>query len=263
MNNKTTVGFIGFGQMGKALGKGMTDYQVIPARHLYACSQHYEKLLEDCKGWGISIKKDPKEVIKNSEVVILAVKPDQLEKVIGENKEELQAKIVISIAAVHYFADLEKMFLPNTHHLSAMPNTPIEVGQGIMILEDQSSLTKAEMKLFKELFEPISLLVTLDPKSFSVGGTIAGCAPAFTAMYIEALGDAGVKYGLKREKAYELAAKMLIGTGELYLKSHKHPALMKDEVCSPGGSTIRGVTELEKDSFKGAVINAVDAIEKK
>ena len=263
MDNKTTVGFVGFGQMGKALGKGMIDHKVITPPHLYACSQHYEKLLDDCKDWGISLKKEPQEVIKNSEVVILAVKPDQLEKVISENKKELQSKIVISIAAVHYFADLEKMFLKNTHHLSAMPNTPIKVGQGILILEDKNSLTKAEMKLFKELFAPIALLVTLDASCFSVGGTIAGCAPAFTAMYLEALGDAGVKYGLKREVAYELAAKMLIGTGELYLQSHLHPAAMKDEVCSPGGSTIRGVTELEKDNFKGSVIKAVDAIEQK
>ena len=263
MNNKITVGFIGFGQMGKALGKGMIDHKVIPPQHLYACSRHYEKLSLVCKDWGIVIKKDPQEVIKNSKVVILAVKPDQLEKVIAENKVELQKKIVISIAAVHYFDDLEKMFLPNTHHLSAMPNTPIEVGQGIMILEDKSSLTDSEMKLFRELFEPISLIVTLEPSAFSVGGTIAGCAPAFTAMYLEALGDAGVKYGLKRETAYELAAKMIIGTGELYLESHKHPSQMKDEVCSPGGSTIRGVSELEKDNFKGSVIKAVDAIEKK
>lgn len=90
---------------------------------------------------------------------------------------------------------------------------------------------------------------------------IAGCAPAFTDMYIEALGDAGVKYGLQRATAYRLAAKMVEGVGALYLKNETHPGVMKDAVCSPGGTTIKGVTSLEESAFRGAVIKAVDAIE--
>ena len=90
---------------------------------------------------------------------------------------------------------------------------------------------------------------------------IAGCAPAFTDMYIEALGDAGVKYGLQRATAYRLAAKMVEGVGALYLANETHPGAMKDAVCSPGGTTIKGVASLEESAFRGAVIKAVDAIE--
>ena len=111
------------------------------------------------------------------------------------------------------------------------------------------------------LFSKIALIEVVDTKHFSIAGTIAGCTPAFTAMYLEALGDAGVKYGLTRTQSYRLAAKMIEGTGALYLSEAKHPGELKDAVCSPGGTTIKGVASLEKDGFRGVIINAIDAIE--
>ena len=103
----------------------------------------------------------------------------------------------------------------------------------------------------------------MDSAHLSAAGTLGGCTPAFTAMYLEALSDAGVKYGLTRAASYRIAAKMLCGTGKLYLESGTHPGAMKDAVCSPGGTTIRGVSALEKAGFRGAVIGAIDAIEGK
>ncbi len=94
----------------------------------------------------------------------------------------------------------------------------------------------------------------------NIAMVMAGCAPAFTDMYIEALGDAGVQYGLQRATAYRLAAKMVEGVGALYMATETHPGAMKDAVCSPGGTTIKGVAQLEKDGFRGSVIDAVDAI---
>ena len=113
----------------------------------------------------------------------------------------------------------------------------------------------------ERLFSSISLIERVDSAHMGIGMCIAGCAPAFTDMYIEALGDAGVKYGLQRATAYRLAAKMVEGVGALYLKNETHPGVMKDAVCSPGGTTIKGVTSLEESAFRGAVIKAVDAIE--
>ena len=109
--------------------------------------------------------------------------------------------------------------------------------------------------------QTISLIERVDTAHMNIAMCIAGCAPAFTDMYIEALGDAGVKYGLQRAAAYRMAAKMVEGVGALYMATETHPGAMKDAVCSPGGTTIRGVAQLEKDGFRGAVINAVDAIE--
>ena len=101
----------------------------------------------------------------------------------------------------------------------------------------------------------------MDGKLLSTASAIAGCGPAFAAMFLEALGDAGVKHGLPRAAAYRLAAQMMMGTAKLHLETGTHPGAMKDAVCSPGGTTIKGVASLEKDAFRGAVINAIDAIE--
>ena len=107
------------------------------------------------------------------------------------------------------------------------------------------------------------MIETIDTEHVSIATTIAGCAPAYTAMYLEALGDAGVKHGLKRDQAYALAAQMIKGTGALYIENQVHPGMMKDAVCSPGGTTIKGVASLEKNAFRGIVIEAIDEVEKK
>ena len=178
-------------------------------------------------------------------------------------KELLKGKMVVSVAAGFTFARYQQLLDESTHHISTIPNTPIAVGEGIMICEQTHSLDEQQWQTFCELFSPIALIELVDSAHLSAAGTLGGCTPAFTAMYLEALSDAGVKYGLTRAASYRIAAKMLCGTGKLYLESGTHPGAMKDAVCSPGGTTIRGVSALEKAGFRGAVIGAIDAIEGK
>ena len=147
------------------------------------------------------------------------------------------------------------------HIQCTIPNTPMAVGKGVLVTETDNTLTDAQNETFEKLFSSISLIERVDSAHMGIGMCIAGCAPAFTDMYIEALGDAGVKYGLQRATAYRLAAKMVEGVGALYLANETHPGAMKDAVCSPGGTTIKGVASLEESAFRGAVIKAVDAIE--
>ncbi len=153
--------------------------------------------------------------------------------------------------------------LPHTHHLSTIPNTPVAIGEGIFICENTHSLSDDEVKLFTELFSTISIVQFVETYQLSVGGTLAGCGPAFASMFIEALADAGVMHGLPRPVAYRLASQMLVGTGKLQLATGNHPAAMKDAVCSPAGTTIVGVATLERKGFRSAVIDAIDAIENK
>ena len=173
----------------------------------------------------------------------------------------LRDKIVVSIVSGWDFARYEAFLAPGTHHISTIPNTPIAIGEGVLACESTHNLTEAEYAQFEETFGKIALIVPVTAAQFGPAGTLGGCTPAFTAMYLEALGDAGVKYGLSRAAAYQMAAQVLIGTGMLYLESGLHPGVLKDGVCSPGGTTIRGVAELEKRAFRGTVISAVDAIE--
>ena len=113
------------------------------------------------------------------------------------------------------------------------------------------------------LFAKLGLAEFADEKMMSAAGTLAGCGPAFAAMFIEALGDAAVKHGVARADAYRMASQMIVGTGKLQLASGQHPGAMKDAVCSPGGTTIIGVAALERKGFRSAVIDAIDAIQNK
>lgn len=257
------LGFIGYGNMASAIVKGLVSFNVIKNTDIYACARNYDKLKTNCSKLGINACQDSTSLITKSDIVVLAVKPYQIASVIEPVKDLLSNKIVISIAAGVYFEDYEKLLNENTPHLSTVPNTPISTGKGIMICEEKHSLNKEQLDLFKEIFGKIALLEFVDTEHFSIAGTLSGCTPAFTAMYLEALSDAGVKYGLTRESSYRLAAKMIEGVGALYLENKEHPGIMKDAVCSPGGTTIKGVSALEKTGFRGSVISAIDAIEKK
>ncbi len=257
------LGFIGFGNMGQAIATGLIDHNAVEGKQIYACAKNWDKLCRNTESKGINPCKTAKEVVDNADMVIIAVKPYMIEEVIAPIKAELQHKTVISIAANFPFAKYEQILLPHTHHLSTIPNTPVAIGEGIFICENTHSLSDDEVKLFTELFSTISIVQFVETYQLSVGGTVAGCGPAFASMFIEALADAGVMHGLPRPVAYRLASQMLVGTGKLQLATGNHPAAMKDAVCSPAGTTIVGVATLERKGFRSAVIDAIDAIENK
>ena len=256
------VGFIGFGNMAQAMAQGFLEYGSTQYEY-YACAKNYDKLLITTSKYGVHACKDSIEVVKNSDIVILAVKPYLIEEVVKPIVSELEGKMVISVAAGFTYDMYEKILNSNTAHISTIPNTPISVGEGIIVCENKHSLNEEQFNQFMELFRDVALVEMVDTHLLSIGGTIGGCTPAYAAMFIEALGDAGVKHGLPRKTAYQLAAKMLVGTGKLYLKEQKHPGEMKDAVCSPKGTTIKGVAALERNGFRNAIIEAIDAAEGK
>lgn len=255
------IGFIGYGNMAQAIAKGLITSGKMQADQIYACAAHYDKLCDNAKKAGIHPMETALEVVQQSDIVVLAVKPYLIETVVEPIKAYLAGKMVVSIAAGFNFEKYEAIFEAGTHHISTIPNTPVAVQEGIFVCEDNNSLTEEELAVFKDIFGAIALIEMVDSKHLSIAGTLSGCTPAFTAMYMEALADAGVKHGLTRPCAYRLAAQMITGTGKLYLENKEHPGQMKDAVCSPGGTTIKGVASLEKNAFRGSVIEAIDAIE--
>ena len=178
--------------------------------------------------------------------MILAVKPYLLPQILPSLRETLQGKTVLSVAAGYPFEKLEEL-LPGISHLSLMPNTPVQVGEGVILCESRHSLPEETFREVQACLGTIALVEEVDPKQFGIAGVVTGCGPAFVSMMIEALGDAAVKNGLPRAAAYRLAGQMVA---------------MKDAVCSPGGTTIVGVAALEKHGFRSAVIDAIDSIEK-
>ena len=255
------LGFIGFGNMAQAMAQGLVSSGALSGEHIHACAGHFDKLQATAKKLGVNAYREAREVVEASDFVILAVKPYLIDQVVEPVRDLLADKAVISVAAGRDFACYEGILAPNSRHPSTIPNTPIAVGAGVVACEQRHSLTDEELKTFENLFGQIALIEWVDGKLLSTASSIAGCGPAFAAMFLESLGDAGVKHGLPRATAYRLAAQMMMGTAKLHLETGTHPGAMKDAVCSPGGTTIKGVAALEKDGFRGCVIDAIDAIE--
>lgn len=251
---------IGFGNMAQAVVQGWLDKEVLAPQEIFASARDQEKLQANCARFGIQPCADNRQAIASADVIVIAVKPFMVKEAFRDTLDLLQDKMIVSFAAGLGFEDIEEI-LPGTHHVTAIPNTPIAIGQGILLVEEKNSLDAAQKGVLAQLFGPVALVQMLPWSLMNIGVTLAGCGPAFTAMYIEALADAGVKYGLPRAQAYQLAARMTEGTAALYLHDLKHPGAMKDAVCSPKGTTIKGVCSLEKTGFRGSIIQAVEAIE--
>ncbi len=256
-----TIGFIGYGNMAQGLVQGLIASGTVKPEQIFACAAHYDKLLKNTADSGVQPMKTSLDVVHHSDIIVLAVKPNLIETVVSPIKKELKKKVVVSVAVNYPFDRYEEILEAGTHHISTIPNTPVAVREGILVCENKHSLTEEEKELFIHIFSPVALLEWVDTKQLSIAGTLSGCTPAFTAIYMEALADAAVKHGLPRGSAYRLAAQVLSGTGKLYLSTGEHPGQLKDAVCSPGGTTIKGVASLEKDGFRGCVIGAIDAIE--
>ena len=141
-----------------------------------------------------------------------------------------------------------------------MPNTPAMVGSGVIIFEEKNSLEKKEREQIRALFNPLGMVAEVPTALMGICGAVTGCGPAFADMMIEAYADAAVKYGVPRGLAYPLVSQTLFGSAKLQLMTGLHPGALKDQVTSPGGTTIRGVAALEENGFRHACIASIDAI---
>ncbi len=254
------IGFIGFGNMAQALARGLVRGKAVEADRIGACARDRAKLQRNTEPYGYRAFDTAAEVAAFADVIIIAVKPYQVEEVVQPIKELLKTKEVVSVAAGVTFDDYEQMLAPGTAHLSTCPNTPVAVCEGIVVFERRHSLSDEQLAALQELFSHVGLVLSVDTSLLGVAGTVCGCSPAFVAMFIEALADAALKYGIPRADAYRMVSQMIVGTGKLQLETGEHPGAMKDAVCSPGGTTIVGVSELEREGFRGSVIAAIDAI---
>ena len=241
------VGWIGFGNMAKAMAQGLIGSGRIAPDALYACARDQKKLQDNTATLGMHACPDARTLVEAVDLVIVAVKPYQVHDVLMPLRDALSDKIVLSVAAGMPFAAYEELLAPGSAHISTMPNTPIAAQAGVMVCEERHSLSDEQLDAVKALFAGCALLVFVSSEQLAIAGTISGWA------------DAGVKHGLQRSQAYQLAAGMLKGTGALLLQTGEHPAVLKDAVCSPKGTTIKGVEALEENGMRHALMAAVDA----
>ena len=254
------IGFIGMGNMAQALAKGFIGSGKIAAEDVFSYAPNQEKLAANAEKIGFTPCISLKELSLNCDTLIIACKPYQIESVLEELGDSVSGKNIVSVAAGWDFEKYSKYVSENTCVQYIMPNTPVSVAAGTVLVEETSSLGKGDKAQLMDLLEGVGAAVELPSKLMNTGMAISGCGPAFFDMIIEALGDGGVKNGLPRDKAYELAARTMEGSAKLFLESGLHPGQLKDQVCSPGGTTIKGVAVLEEEGVRSAFIRTIDVI---
>lgn len=253
----TKIGFIGMGNMASAIAGGIVKSGFIAGKDVYAFDIDQAKLNAMHQEYAINACTNEQELVKSVDLIVMAVKPNIVESVISKIVDELANKAMISIVAGYDNEKYNSLLLPSTRHLTIMPNTPALVLAGITLFEQENSLTAEELNFAKEMFSSIGEVVVLPSYQMKAGGSISGCGPAFVYMFIEAMADGGVSLGLPRDIAYKLASQTLIGSGMMQKETKLHPGVLKDQVCSPGGITIKGVEMLEENGFRNAVLKAI------
>ena len=251
------IGFIGLGNMGASLAKSVL--QARPSDDLLLANRSQDKVDAFIANFGGQASSN-EEIFAEADVIFLGVKPAQFSELLAQYQtilEKRESLLLISMAAG---LTLEKLasLLPNQHRIiRMMPNTPASIGQGVISYALSPNCRVEDSDLFCQLLTKAGLLVELGEGLIDAATGLAGCGPAFVYLFIEALADAGVQTGLPRETALKMAAQTVVGAGQLVLESQEHPGVLKDQVCSPDGSTIAGVASLEAHAFRGTVMDAV------
>ncbi len=251
------LGFIGAGSMGSALMAGLVAAgKQQPADMVFydPDPQRRQELLK----LGVAAAENNAAVMK-CPTVVLAVKPQMMTSVLEEiGGLARPGHLVLSLAAGVPLAALEKA-LPDSRVIRAMPNTPLMVQAGMTALSPGSRASAEDVRLALDLFRAVGRAEVVDESHLDVITGLSGSGPAFAAVFLEALADGAVKMGLPRSLALEFAAQTLLGAARLILEKNLHPALLKDMVASPGGTTIHGLHALEQGAFRAAVISAVES----
>ena len=254
------IGFIGTGNMGGALARAVRSARPNDVLLLSdASSERAEALAQEVGGDVV----DNRTVAMNADYIFLGVKPqmlqDMLSGIVGLLRSRADSFTIISMAAGVPISRLKQLCGRPCPIIRIMPNTPVSVGEGAVLYSVSEGTSPEAVYKFCEIMANAGRLMNIDERLIDAASAISGCGPAYADLFIEALADGGVACGLPRSLALELAAATLSGSARLILETGKHPAQLKDEVCSPGGTTIQGVRALEKGGLRSAVMEAVIA----
>ncbi len=259
MTELTKMGLIGTGQMGSALTEGWIRAGLVTTEQMIASDASDASRQQFTHRTGVTAVADNLEVVRAADVIVLAVKPQIFPSVATEIAKYLAGKLVLSIIAGTPLATLRSQLGPDCRIVRIMPNTPCLVGMGACGYSPAPSATPEDAELVQKLLEAVAVAYPVEESKLDAITGLSGSGPAFVYMMIGALADAGVRDGLPRPMAQQLAAQTVYGSAAMVLRTGEHPEVLKDRVCSPAGTTIAGVAALERFGFRNAVIQAVDA----
>lgn len=254
--HKYIAGFIGAGNMGGALVTAAC--KSVEASEVIVCDRDSVKTAALSEKCGCVVG-DSATVIQNSRFVFLGIKPQMLTAVAAELKPLFSERVVLVSMLAGVTTERLAAELGELPIIRIMPNTPAAVGEGMILYTANTAVSEAEKAALVQLLSAAGQLDEIPEALIDAGSAVSGCGPAFVYLFIEALADAGVQCGLPRDKALQYAAQTVCGAGRMAVVDGRHPAALKDAVCSPGGSTIEGVHVLEDGAFRGVVMNAVQA----
>lgn len=252
------IGFIGCGNMGRAIIKGIIEKGLVSREKVIASAA--SDLTKKCisEELKINLASDNRETVEKADIIFFAVKPQILEKVISEIKDiDISGKTFVSMSPGKTFDWFNDRFGKPAALVRTAPNTALSIGEGMTAVCGNPLVAPARLDTITEIFSCLGLTVSVEEKLLDIVLALGGSSPAFAYMFIEALADGAVAEGMPRALAYKIAAQAVAGSGKMVLESGKNPAALKDEVASPGGTTIEGINTLEDSAFRSAAMNAV------
>jgi pyrroline-5-carboxylate reductase len=257
---KRRIGFIGAGNMAEAIIRGLLESGTMAPEHITAADVVPERLAFMETTYRISTTSDNAALVKGSDILVLAIKPQVAGQVlahIGPHTDD--SKLLISIVAGLTTATMTAALGPGTRIVRTVPNTPVFVAEGMVSLASDGPARAEDYAVARAIFSPVGRVISIEEKHMDAAIGVSGSGPAYGFVMIEALADGGVKMGLPRPVAYELAAQTLLGAAKMCLESGRHPGQLKDMVTSPGGTTIAALHKMEAAGVRAALMDAVEA----
>jgi len=259
------IAIIGLGKIGGALASSLVRTRIVSRERLVGTTGHRDSALEAAKRYGIRTLTDNVRAIADAQIIILAVKPQTMKRVLLEIRDAVRDdQMIITLAAARTTRFIEEHLQKNIPVVRAMPNTPCLVNAGMTVLCPGRYASKEHIELAREIFAAVGLVAVIDNEDLMDAVTaLSGSGPAYAYIMIEALAEGGVKVGLPRSLSTMLAAQSLLGAAKMVLETGEHPAKLKDEVTTPAGVTIDGIMALEDGGIRVTLIKTVDRATKK
>lgn len=252
------IGFIGCGNMSQAMIGGVVNAEIFQGKNILVSDLNKKSLESAADKYGVTTTTDNLEVAKESDILVLAVKPNLYGLIISQIKDEVKDDVIIvTIAAGKSIESTEAAFGKNIKVVRVMPNTPALVGEGMSSMVSNKLTETHELEEIMRIFESFGSTEVVEEKLMDVVTSVSGSAPAYVYMFIEAMADGAVLDGMPRDKAYKMAAQTVLGAAKMVMETGMHPGQLKDMVCSPGGTTIEAVAVFEKKGLRDAVITAM------
>ncbi|AMD95483.1 pyrroline-5-carboxylate reductase [Leptotrichia sp. oral taxon 847] len=258
------IGFIGTGNMGSSIIKGILSSKFEKNENINIFDLDKDKVNNLVKEYGVNAVNSEKELAENSDIIVLSVKPHIIPVVLKNLSENVKKDtIILTIAAGISISVIENALGEDKKVVRTMPNTPAQVLSGMTAVTFNKNIENSEKEIIFNFLNSFGKSVEIEEKLMHAYTGISGSLPAYVYMFMEALADGGVLCGMPRDKAYKIVAQAVAGSAKMLLETGKHPGQLKDEVCSPAGTTIEAVRVLENGNFRGNVIGAVVACTEK